>query len=261
MAEIKYTKEALEEAVKESTSILDVLRHFGGVKSGSSHNRVSKKIKEFKIDTSHFYRTYNYSPSQNEKMHFNDILKLDRLNGRRESSERLRRAMIESGIEYKCSNCGNCGEWQDEKLTLEIDHIDENRLNNERSNLRFLCPNCHSLRGNNVPKKIKICKNCNKEYSNKNKEFCSFKCNYKREKIVHLNKECAYCKSEYSGQNTTYCSDVCYKKHSDEKSLIPSKDMLISDFKILKSFVQVGKKYNVSDNAVRKWCKKYDMII
>jgi hypothetical protein len=27
----------------------------------------------------------------------------------------------------------------------------------------------------------------------------------------------------------------------------------------LKSFVQVGKKYNVSDNAVRKWCKYYQL--
>ena len=31
----------------------------------------------------------------------------------------------------------------------------------------------------------------------------------------------------------------------------------IQDFKELKSFVQVGLKYNVSDNAVRKWCKLY----
>lgn len=28
---------------------------------------------------------------------------------------------------------------------------------------------------------------------------------------------------------------------------------------ILKSFVQVGKKYEVSDNAVRKWMKTYEL--
>lgn len=44
---------------------------------------------------------------------------------------------------------GNClcgiNEWQGEKLSLELDHIDGNNQNNSRDNLRVLCPNCHSL--------------------------------------------------------------------------------------------------------------------
>lgn len=35
----------------------------------------------------------------------------------------------------------------------------------------------------------------------------------------------------------------------------------MQDFKDLKSFVQVGNKYNVSDNAVRKWCITYELPI
>lgn len=27
----------------------------------------------------------------------------------------------------------------------------------------------------------------------------------------------------------------------------------------IKSFVEIGKKYNVTDNAVRKWCKSYGL--
>jgi uncharacterized protein YjcR len=35
---------------------------------------------------------------------------------------------------------------------------------------------------------------------------------------------------------------------------------LLEDFKELKSFVQVGKKYGISDNAIRKWCKMYGIL-
>ncbi len=43
----------------------------------------------------------------------------------------------------KCLWCGII-EWREEVLTLELDHIDGNRSNNSRENLRGLCPNCHS---------------------------------------------------------------------------------------------------------------------
>jgi 5-methylcytosine-specific restriction endonuclease McrA len=40
-----------------------------------------------------------------------------------------------------------CGiiEWCGKKLSLQLDHIDGNRNNETRENLRLLCPNCHSI--------------------------------------------------------------------------------------------------------------------
>jgi protein-arginine kinase activator protein McsA len=46
--------------------------------------------------------------------------------------------------ENKCFECGNKGQWNDKILTLELEHIDGNRNNNKRDNLKWLCPNCHS---------------------------------------------------------------------------------------------------------------------
>lgn len=44
---------------------------------------------------------------------------------------------------YKCEICF-VSDWLGEKLVLELDHIDGNRTNNIKNNLRLLCPNCHS---------------------------------------------------------------------------------------------------------------------
>ena len=44
---------------------------------------------------------------------------------------------------YVCWNCRNT-EWMGEPIPLEMDHIDGNNSNNELSNLRILCCNCHA---------------------------------------------------------------------------------------------------------------------
>lgn len=56
----------------------------------------------------------------------------------------LVRALQEKGVEYRCAECGCEPRWNEKPLTLPVDHIDGDHSNNEFSNLRFLCPNCHS---------------------------------------------------------------------------------------------------------------------
>jgi hypothetical protein len=57
----------------------------------------------------------------------------------------LKKKMIKEGlIEDVCDECGTTNLWCGKPITLELDHIDGNRFNNNFSNLRVLCPNCHS---------------------------------------------------------------------------------------------------------------------
>ena len=54
---------------------------------------------------------------------------------------------------HKCEICG-IFEWLGRTIVLELDHIDGDNRNNIRTNLRLLCPNCHSQtdtwRGRNI---------------------------------------------------------------------------------------------------------------
>ena len=44
---------------------------------------------------------------------------------------------------YQCSSCG-ISDWNGKPINLEIDHEDGNPYNDSPSNLRWICPNCHS---------------------------------------------------------------------------------------------------------------------
>lgn len=46
--------------------------------------------------------------------------------------------------DYKCAICNNEDKWFGKELILILDHIDGNSENNNRGNLRLVCPNCDS---------------------------------------------------------------------------------------------------------------------
>ena len=69
-------------------------------------------------------------------------------------TNKLRKRLISEGI--KTPQCEVCGieEWLGKKLSFELDHIDGDRTNHILSNIRIICPNCHSqthtYRGKNI---------------------------------------------------------------------------------------------------------------
>lgn len=146
MANQKYTKELLEEAVKQSTSVTGVLRYLGLKIAGGTHYHISKKIKKYNISTAHF-ESYleNLKKGQGcNKKKPEEYLIFDKNLDRRQATKKLVRSLLELGVPYSCVECGLENFYNGKPLVLQLDHISGVWNDNRIENLRFLCPNCHT---------------------------------------------------------------------------------------------------------------------
>lgn len=125
--------------VQESNSYSDCLRALGlGTRGGSSTDTLKRRISELNCSTEHFGKR---PQSVTAKYSLEEILVE---NSSYANISRLKQRLVKEGkMEYKCQKCG-ISEWLGNPLTLQLDHI--NGINNDHrlTNLRFLCPNCHS---------------------------------------------------------------------------------------------------------------------
>lgn len=53
------------------------------------------------------------------------------------------KALLIQERSHTCEECKN-SKWMNKPITLELEHIDGNNKNNNKENLKLLCPNCHS---------------------------------------------------------------------------------------------------------------------
>lgn len=147
---MKYTKELLTPLVAESLSIAEVIRRLGIKWSGGTQQHIRNLIQRYELDTSHFKGQGRNSGSSHvggtAKLPAVSILIHEPTRTKRQKTYLLKRALLESGVEYVCAVCRLLPVWNSQPLVLQIDHINNDWADNRLENLRFICPNCHTQR-------------------------------------------------------------------------------------------------------------------
>lgn len=179
----------------------------------------------------------------------------------------------------KCEICG-ITEWLGKKINLQIHHKDFNHYNNDKNNLQLVCPNCHSytenysknIKNNSVSEEelvdvLKKSKTIHQAFVSLNMSTSSQ--NYARArkliqkyKIISLYQKekeqnyCLDCGAPICEKATRCreCQNIFNRKIKERPNREDLKNLIRKT-----SFVKIGEMYNVSDNAVRKWCVSYNL--
>ncbi|MFJ4864975.1 MULTISPECIES: HNH endonuclease [unclassified Streptomyces] len=143
---VKPDAAVLREAVALSHSLAETLRRLGREPSGSMNAALKGWIREDGLSTTHFLGQAHQrgKPGMVAVRTAEDIL-VKHEGRRRTRSHLLLRALREIGVPACCSMCGTPPVWRGQPMTLEVDHIDGDWSNDQRGNLRLLCPNCHAV--------------------------------------------------------------------------------------------------------------------
>jgi hypothetical protein len=223
---MRYEKEKLEKLVSESNSYSEVTKKLGLEPYYGNRQTVKKYITKYDINTSHFG---NYSSRKGFKQ-----LSLDEIlikNSVYNNNTHLKNRLYKNGLkEKKCEMCGQGEEWMGKKMSLILDHINGINNDNRIENLRIVCPNCNATLPTHGGKNAKL-----KPIKNKlDKDICE--CGKEKSVKSAVCKECSKLKQRKIGR--------------------PPYNQLIKEISEL-GYCGTGRKYGVSDNAIRKWVKNY----
>ena len=183
---LQTSDEQFAKIVSDATNYADICRVLNLRLQGSNYGTIKRRIFRQQLSTSHFNADYI------KKTTFKNTIPLERIlveNSTYLSSNTLKERLIKQNIlQNKCYKCNLENVWQNEPITLQLDHINGNHRDNRIGNLRIACPNCHSQTSTHSGKRFKkiyYCPSCNSTYAGYG--MICIKCSSKQSKIYFDN--------------------------------------------------------------------------
>jgi len=230
----KWEKDNLKSIISNSFNKLEVLNKLKLKPFTGNYDTLNRYIIEYKIDISHFNRKIGYH--YHCKMELKEILVEKSSYSNRAC---LKKRLYSSGLKAKkCEMCGQGEEWNGMIISLILDHINGINNDNRLENLRIICPNCNAGLETHCGKNIK-----------KNEKKCQ-----RKEKKKERKKYYCECGKEIRNRNKNAKCIECYNISQRKVINRPDKETLLKEIKEL-GYSGTGRKYGVSDNAIRKWIK------
>ena len=232
----RYSEEEARIAVAESSSHAQVLRSLDLCPTGGNTALLKRWLAQWNISTDHFEARAFRSLNQTAKP-LEEIL----VEGSSYARGNLKIRLYAEGIKTPtCEMCGQGERWNGRTMGLILDHVNGVRDDNRLHNLRIVCPNCaatldtHCGRKNRLERPERTCLRCDKPF-----------------------------RARYPQQR--YCSRACgvrYARKGKPNPALrrierPPHEQLLEEIATT-SYTAVGRKYGVSDNAIRKWVRQYE---
>ena len=235
----RYSHAELQEAVAASLSWAETLRRLGYCPTGGNWKTLKNRTAELEISIEHFDP---YAAARARGRQQLTPLEQILIEGSTYSRSSLKRRLYESGLKQKrCELCGQGEIWRSKRIGLILDHINGVRDDNRLENLRIICPNCaatletHCGRKNRITAEMRGCERCGRSFVPRAQQqrYCSRECGSRWKRAPGL------------------------ARPTGRKVERPPYQQLLAEINGL-GYLAVGRKYGVSDNAVRKWVRQYE---
>jgi hypothetical protein len=240
-----FSEAAARRAVAEALCWCDALRNLGYEPKGNNPTTLKKYVAMWGISTAHFDpHIGRRRASRRRRIPLQDVL----VRISTYSRGNLKNRLFAAGLKKRrCELCGQGETWKGQRMSLILDHINGVGNDHRIENLRIVCPNCaatldtHCAR--NLPRE-RSCAGCGRKFAPKY--------------VQHR-----------------YCSQACWGRiradpgyrgpgavrgipRPDTRRVErPAYEQLMREIEA-SSYLAVGRRYGVSDTAIRKWVRQYE---
>jgi hypothetical protein len=234
---IRFTEAEARTAVAASLSYSEALRRLGLRAAGGNHLTLKKYLALWDISVTHFdpYAAQRQVAARLAKARpLDEILVEHSTFSRGHLKERLFREGVKT---RRCELCGQGELWRGNRMSLILDHVNGVSDDHRLENLRVVCPNCAATFDTHCGRQNQWERECVR---------CGATFRPRSAKQRHCSRECGLRASSGHGP-----------RPDRRKVPRPPHAQLQREVHAL-GWSAVGRRYGVSDNAVRKWVRQYE---